>query len=96
MYLTVLKYTFLVISFDQYKVEVTCLILFSKFSNGLSAFTEAVTIGKLWSICFGINILISLSLFILVDVNKGVSISPKLLFNDILFGISELFGSGEI
>ena len=47
MYLTVLKYTSLVISFAQYKVEVTCLILFSKFSNGLSAFTEAVTIGKL-------------------------------------------------
>ena len=79
MYLTVLKYTSLVISFAQYKVEVTCLILFSKFSNGLSAFTEAVTIGKLWSIYFGIDILISLSLFILVGVNKRVSITETVI-----------------
>ena len=34
------------------------LILFSKFSDVLPAFTFARAIGSLWSICLGVNIFI--------------------------------------
>ena len=50
-------YTFLVISFARYKEYMICLILFNKFSDVLPAFTCARTIGNLWSICLGVNIL---------------------------------------
>ena len=50
-------YTFLVISFARYKEYMICLILFNKFSDVLPAFTCPRTIGNLWSICLGVNIL---------------------------------------
>ena len=58
----VLLYTFLVISFARYKEYIICLISFSKFSDVLPTFTCARAIGNLWSICFGVNILIWLRL----------------------------------
>ena len=39
----ILLYTFLVISFSQYKKYIICLISFSKFSDVLPAFTCAST-----------------------------------------------------
>ena len=39
-------YTFLVISFSQYKEYMICLIPFSKFSDVLRAFTCASAIGS--------------------------------------------------
>ena len=53
----ILIYTFLVISFAQYKEYIICLISFSKFSDVLPAFTCARAIGNLWSICLEVNIL---------------------------------------
>ena len=52
-----LLYTFLVISFAQYKEYTICLISLSKFSDVLLAFTCARAIGNLWSISLGVNIL---------------------------------------
>ena len=46
------------ISFSQYKKNMICLILFSKFSDVLPAFTSARAIGNLWSICLGLDIFI--------------------------------------
>ena len=40
-----LLYTFLVISFDWYKEQTICLILFNNFSELLPAFTSAKDIG---------------------------------------------------
>ena len=51
----ILLYTFLVISFARYKEYMICLILFSKFSDFLPAFTCARAIGNLWSICLGVS-----------------------------------------
>ena len=51
-----LIYTFLVISFAQYKESMICVISCSKFSDVVPAFTCA-SIGNLWSICLGVNIL---------------------------------------
>ena len=42
----ILLYTFLVISFAQYKECIICLISFSKFSDALPAFTYASAIGN--------------------------------------------------
>ena len=53
----ILLYTYLLISFAQYKEYVNCLILFSKFSDVLPAFTCARAIGNLSIICLGVNIL---------------------------------------
>ena len=53
----ILLYTFLVISFARYKEYMICLISFSKFLDISLAFTCASTIGNLWSICLGVNIL---------------------------------------
>ena len=47
----ILLYTFLVISFSQYKEYMICLISFSKFSDVLPTFTCAIAIGNLCSIC---------------------------------------------
>ena len=52
-----LLFTFLVISFSQYKKSMVCLISFSKFSDVLPAFTCTRAIGNVWSICLGVNIL---------------------------------------
>ena len=43
----ILLYTFVVISFAQYKVYIICLILYSKFSDVLLAFTCARAIADL-------------------------------------------------
>ena len=43
----ILMYTFLVISFAQYKEYIICLISISKFSDVLPAFTCARAIGNL-------------------------------------------------
>ena len=51
-----LSYTFLVISFDQYKEYMIFLISFNKFSDVLPAFTFAKVIGNLLSICLGVDI----------------------------------------
>ena len=53
----ILLYTFLVISFSQYKEYMIFLISFNMFSDVLSAFTCASAIDNLWSICLGVNIL---------------------------------------
>ena len=53
----VLLYTFLVISFPQYKEYMICVISISTFLDVLPAFTCARAIGNLWSTCFGVNIL---------------------------------------
>ena len=53
-----LLYTFLVIYFSQYKKCIIWRISFSNFSDVLSALTYARGVGSLWSICFGVNILI--------------------------------------
>ena len=50
-------YTFLVISFAQYKEYIFCLVSFSKFSDALPAFTCSSAVGNLWIICLGLNIL---------------------------------------
>ena len=50
--LIMLLYKFLVISFDWYKEQTICLILFNNFSELLPAFTCATAIGNLWSIFF--------------------------------------------
>ena len=63
MDLTVLLYTFLVISFDWYKEQTICLIPFNKFSELFPAFTYARAIGNLWSNCLGVNILSPLPSF---------------------------------
>ena len=52
-----LSYTFLVISFARYKEYMICLILFSKISDVLPAFTYASANGNLWRICLVVNIL---------------------------------------
>ena len=51
----ILLYTFLVISFARYKEYKIYLVLFSKFSDVLPAFTCASPIGNLCSICLGFN-----------------------------------------
>ena len=48
---------FLVISFAQYKEYMICLILYSKFSDVLFAFTCTRAIGNLWSTCLVVNML---------------------------------------
>ena len=53
----ILLYTFLVISFVQYRKYINWLISFSKFSDVLPAFNWASAIGNHWSICLGVNIL---------------------------------------
>ena len=53
----VLLYTFLVISFSQYQEYMIWKISFSKFSDVLHHFTWESTIGNLWSIFSGNNIL---------------------------------------
>ena len=53
----ILLYNFLVLYFARYNENKICLILFSKFSDVLLAFTCASAIGNLWSICLGVNIL---------------------------------------
>ena len=52
----ILLCTFLMNYFALYKIYTICLILFSKFSDMLPAFTCAKAIGNLWSICLGVNI----------------------------------------
>ena len=52
---SILLYTFLVISFARYKEYMICLISFSKFSDVLSAFTCARAIGNLRRICLWDN-----------------------------------------
>ena len=52
---------FLVISFDWYREYTIFPILFSNFSGLLCACTCARTIGNLWSICLGVDILNCLS-----------------------------------
>ena len=52
----ILLYTFLKISFSQYKEYLIFQISFSKFSNVLHAFTCAST-GNLFSFCLWVNIL---------------------------------------
>ena len=54
----ILLYTFLVISFVQYKEYIIGLISFFKFSNVLHDFTCASAIGNLWIICVGVNTVI--------------------------------------
>ena len=50
-------FTFLLISFGRYKKYMICLILFSKFSDILPAFTYARLIDNFLSIWLGLNIL---------------------------------------
>ena len=50
-------YIYLIISFPWYKEYMIWHISFSKFSDVLSAFTPARSIGNLWSICAGVKIL---------------------------------------
>ena len=57
-----LWYTFLVISFDWYREKKICLISFNKFSELLPAFTCARATGNIWSIYFGVNIVIPVPL----------------------------------
>ena len=52
----ILLYTFLVISFAQYKAYI-CLISFSKVSDVLPALTCERAIGNLWDICLIVDIL---------------------------------------
>ena len=54
----------LVISFDWHKEYIICLILLSKFSDILPAFTYAGTMGNLWNICLEFNIW-----FLFLEVN---------------------------
>ena len=49
--------TFLVIFFSRCKEYIIFLIIFSKFSGELLAFTCAKDFGNLWSICLGVDIL---------------------------------------
>ena len=53
----ILLYIFLVISFAWYKEYINFLILHSKFSDILRAFTCVRTIGNLSSVCLKVNIL---------------------------------------
>ena len=53
------------ICFAHYKESVMCLILFSKFSDVLLAFTCGSAICNLWSICLGVNSLRSFPCFAL-------------------------------
>ena len=53
----ILLYTRLVFSFARYKEYIICLILFSKFSDVLPAFTCESAIGNLCSIYLGLNTL---------------------------------------
>ena len=55
--LIMLLYTFLLISFAQYKQYMICLISFRKFSGVLSPSTSVSAIGSLWAICLELNIL---------------------------------------
>ena len=50
-------FTFLVISFDQYKEYTICLISFNKLSQLLPALIYARAVGNLLSICLGVHIL---------------------------------------
>ena len=52
----ILLYSFLVISFVQYKEYMIWQISFSKFSDVLTALTCTRAMGKLWSICLRVNI----------------------------------------
>ena len=68
-----LLYTFLVISFAQYKEYIISLISFSNFSDVLSVFTYASAFSNLWDICLGVNILKPLpyfALYLAVDSKK--------------------------
>ena len=56
----ILLYTFLVTSLSRYKEYMIWCTSFSKFSDVLVVFIYANAIGKLWSICLGVNILIPL------------------------------------
>ena len=56
MELITFLYTFLVISFSQYKRYMICLIPFRVFSDALPAFTCTNIIDNLWRICLGVNI----------------------------------------
>ena len=51
----ILLWTFLVISFAQYKECIIWRISYSKFSDVLPAFICASASGILWSICLGVN-----------------------------------------
>ena len=66
--LIMLLYTFLVISFAQYKEKTICLISFNKRFELLPAFTCARAIGHLWSICLGVNTVPSCALYIASDL----------------------------
>ena len=55
--LIILLYTFLSISFAQYKQYMICLISFRKFSGLLSPSTSVSAIGSLGTICLELDIL---------------------------------------
>ena len=52
----ILLYTFLIVSFPQYKNYIIFLISFGKFSDVLPSFTFATAIANLRSICLGLNV----------------------------------------
>ena len=68
----ILLYTFLVISFAQYKEYMICLSLFSKFLDVLIAFTCARAVGNLWSICLEATILRPLPYFALYLASDAI------------------------
>ena len=61
-----LLYNFSVISFAEYKEYTICLVIFSKFSDVLPAFTCASAIGNVWRICLLVNIFSPLPFFVFI------------------------------
>ena len=57
--INILLHTFLLILFAWYEKYIISQVWF-RFSDVLSAFTCASTIGNLWNVCLGVNILSSL------------------------------------
>ena len=76
-------------SFSQYKQYMICLIIFNTFSHVLPAFTCASTIGNLWSICLGVDILIPLTFCYLLK-SRIFSIISTTFFRFSFSGISFL------
>ena len=61
----IVLYTFFGNSFTPYREYRICLISFGAFSDVLPVFICEKTIGNLWSICFGVNILRPFPFFVL-------------------------------